>query len=750
MLSLLGMNCYPAFAGVAKNKTTDKVLAPMIEGLNMRMLYTRPTLAMLWLGVACFLTSMLAAGYLLQQPWLGVTLHVNDEGDKVLVADLAPHLGQRMALGLQVLRVASASGATVDLAVTDLIEEPDFFDTYPEMAQFFARQSQLALLLRDGPVTLYWRDPLGSDGQTVIAPQTRRLASLPGAFWFQMGVGFAALLMAFWVFLLRPAYWGTRLFALTGLTFSVATSSAAIYSSRELALPGDVFRVLSSINHGGAILFGCALAGLFLMYPKPFVRPRTLLWLPAVFASWWLADALRWAPDQNWGSRLPISLELLMAIVFGVMQWRSSRHQPLDRAALRWFALSSLVGASLFILTMYLPSMLGWFSPLPQAYAFAFFLIMYIGIALGLGKYRLFDLDEWAYRILLWLIGAAVVILMDVALLYFGLNHSASLGVTLLLCGILYFPFRQWLWRRLVKRRETNIEQLLPEISKIAFIVDTAEQEAAWLALLRQLFNPLDMAPSQSDTSAGEVAEDGLVLLMPRCGDLPAQTLKYAGHGARLFSSRDAQFATALCHLMDEMMSGRNHYELGVARERLRIGRDLHDNIGARLLKLIHQLRGSPSADVARDAMKDLRTAIGALDIQPVPLPDALADWHAEAEGRCESAKCQLVWNQPDDIPALKLAPRAKASLESVVRELITNALKHAAPDCIEVHTQIDKLNSRLSLSVANNGVLADPNSWKDGYGLRNMRGRLEELGGYLSIHSDADRVRLTLDVTLA
>ena len=745
-----GLNGYPAITGGSKIRPTDKVLVPTIEGLNMHMVYTRPTLTMLWLSTACFVISMLAACYLLQQPWLGVTLRVSDEGDKVLVADLAPHLGHHMVIGSQVLRIASASGTTMDLAVTDLIEEPDFFDTYPEMAQFFARQSQLALLLRDGPVTFFLRDSLGRDRQIVVALQARPLASLPGIFWFQMAVGFAALLMASLVFLLRPGYWGTRLFALTGLTFSVATSSAAIYSSRELALQGDVFRALSSINHGGAILFGCALAGLFLIYPKPFVRPRTLLWLPVVFSIWWLADAMHWAPDQNWGSRLPIALELLMSIMFGLMQWRSSRHHPLDRAALRWFALSSLVGASLFILTMYLPRMLDWFPPLAQGYAFVFFLIMYVGIALGLGRYRLFDLDEWAFRILLWLVGAAAVILMDLALLYIGLNHDVSLGLTLLLCGALYFPFRQWLWRRLVKRREANIEHLLPEISKITFIVDSAEQKSAWSALLRQLFSPLDVVPCQSDANSGEVREDGLVLHVPRCGDISAQNLTYAGHGARLFSSRDAQFATDLCHLMEGMMSGRNRYESGVAQERLRIGRDLHDNIGARLLKLIHQLRGSPTAEVARDAMKDLRTAIGALDAHPVPLPDALADWHAEAEGRCESAQCQLVWSQADDIPALKLAPRAKASLESVVRELITNALKHASPDYIEIHTQIDQSSNRLSLSVANNGAVANSNSWKDGYGLRNMRGRLEELGGSLSIHRDADCVRLTLCVALA
>jgi signal transduction histidine kinase len=371
---------------------------------------------------------------------------------------------------------------------------------------------------------------------------------------------------------------------------------------------------------------------------------------------------------------------------------------------------------------------------------------MYIGIALGLSKYRLFDLDEWAYRILLWLVSAATVILMDTALLYLGLDHSFSLGTTLLLCGILYFPFRQWLWRRLLKRHETNIEKLLPEISKITFIVDTAEQETAWAALLQQLFNPLDRESCQSDAACGEVRDNGLVLHIPHCGDLSAQNLKYAGHGARLFSSRDAQFATALCHLMGEMMSGRSRYEQGVVQERLRIGRDLHDNIGARLLKMIHQLRGTPTADVARDAMKDLRTAIAALDAQPVPLSDALADWHAEAEGRCESAKCQLSWEQAAQIPPIKLAPRTKASLESVVRELITNALKHAAPRHIRM--EIGWEQNILRVSVSNDGHIGDPLAWKTGYGLRNMRGRMEELGGSLSTDTGADYVRLTLCVT--
>lgn len=713
----------------------------------MHVIYTRPTLAVLGLGVISVLLSLLTSLVVLRQPWLGIGLQVSAAGDRVVAAQLAPPLDGARTAGVEVLRLVSATGGSMELKVTDLIEEPDFFDSYEEMGEFFARQTALSALLRSGPLAVVWRDPQGGEQQKVVMPGGRPLSSLGLAFWFQLGVGYVALLIAAWVFVLRPDDWGARLFAVTGLAFPVFTTTAAIYSSRELALPGELFRVLSSVNHLGANIFGCALAGLFLMYPKPLARPRALLWFALVFGVWWLADALRWAPNQNWGSRLPIVLQMLLAIWLGWRQWRSSSRLPLDRAALRWFALSSLVSCSLFILSVPVPSVLGLFAPLPQGYAFGFFLFMYMGIALGLRKYRLFELDEWALRIWLWLIGIVAVLAMDAALLYLGLDQGISLGVTLLVCGGLYFPFRQWLWQRFFTRRKARIEHLLPTISRIAFIANTEEQTAAWSTLLRQLFNPLEVTIRPHPVTQTQVQEDGLLLQVPACHSLPAFQLRYAGNGARLFSTRDAQFVEALSLWMREVMSGRTRYELGVVEERLRIGRDLHDNIGARLLKMIHQLRGTPTADVARDAMKDLRTAIAALDGHPVPLMDALADWRAEAEARCETAGCRLIWQQAAQVPTLESPSRTKAMLEAVVRELITNALKHAAPNCITV--AVDLAHKQLELTVVNDGVITSPSTWVDGYGLRNIRGRLGEIGGALSIGASERDVRLTIRARL-
>jgi signal transduction histidine kinase len=672
----------------------------------------------------------------LSPPWLGLELQVVGEGDAAIVQQTTGALPSTppIPVGARVLQI-SGDMQSLDLKPTDLIEEPDFLDTYAAMDDFFARQDLLARILRAGEVTVIWQTAEQPPQASTIKPQHRPLASLGTPYWYQLIVGFAALLIATWVYVLRSDQWGTRLFLFTGMSFVLFTVPAALYSSRELALPGALFRTLSSLNHLGANAFGCALVGLFLMYPRPLVKPRTLLWLPLVFGIWFVLDATHSAPDQDWGSRAPIMAQMLLAIVMGLVQWRATRGKPVERASLLWFALSSLVSCSLAVLLVYMPSILGWFTPLPQAYAFGLFLVMYLGIALGLSKYRLFDLGEWAYRLILWLGGIAAVMAMDAALLTVGLGPSLSLGTTVLLVGALYFPFRQWLLQWLLRRHSARLDSLLPEITRITFLAGAPEQQLAWSALLQRLFDPLELSVAEPAHAAqpkvAHVEQDGLVLQIGGLANLAPCTLRYAGGGARLFTTRDAQWATALCELMADMLTGRLSYEAGVAQERLRIGRDLHDNIGARLLKMIHQLRGTPTADVAREAMKDLRTSIAALDSHPVALADALADWRAEASERCEAAGCTMQWEQQTELADTPLSSHTKATLEAVVRELLTNALKHAAPTQVNVTFALQ--GQRLQLQIAHDGEVSAPESWKDGYGMRNLRARLKEKGGSLS-----------------
>src|SRR5690606_33648894 len=188
---------------------------------------------------------------------------------------------------------------------------------------------------------------------------------------------------------------------------------------------------------------------------------------------WWLLSAVGLLTDPDWVIRLPTLGLMLAALAFALIQWRLSRFQAADRAALRWFLLSLLLGAGLYIASHVVSSILGWLPPIPQGYAFGFFLIIYLGIALGLRRYRLFDLDAWAYRLLV-LIGILLAILLADALMITLLGWSAqtSLGLSIWGVGLLYLLVRQRLWNLLDRPRDDDLVRVLPQLVEVAFEPD--------------------------------------------------------------------------------------------------------------------------------------------------------------------------------------------------------------------------------------------------------------------------------------
>ncbi|VCU68141.1 sensory histidine kinase UhpB [Pigmentiphaga humi] len=703
----------------------------------------------------------------LQTPWLGVAFTVAEPGGAIMAAGRSDAPAQQLGPDAARLALARPDGqGRVEIEAQDLIEEPDFFDEFADMNRFFARQSALRSLL-DGPVQASWLDADGSVREATWTPQARPLPSLPLTFWFQLVVSCTGCLIACWVWALRPGDLGAAMFALTGIAFPAFALPAAVYSSRELALDGGLFRVLSAMNHGGAFLFGCALLAVFLSYPRRLVPAWTLALLPLFYGALWAADALQWVPDQNW-SRLGILSEMVGAMVLAGVQWRASRGRPLDRAALRWLALSMLVGSGLFVFSTIGSKVLGFFPPIAQGYAFGYFLIIYIGLAFGLRRYRLFDLDRWAYRILLWMAGALAVVLMDVALIvWMRWNPAFSLGVSLLVCGWLYFPFRQWLWRRLTGSREARVESTLPELIRIAFSASRGEQEQRWDALLASLFDPVETRRADGAAPGDAAAclmESGQALWVPACGGMAGRTLRLADRGRRLFAPRDAELADSLASLMHKSSEGRDSYERGVREERHRIAQDMHDDIGARLLMLIHHASRAGdgvAADVARAAMGDLRTTLSALEGRSLPLADALADWRAEMAARCEAAGVAFEWQGTlsargwtDTQPAIPA--RMKATLERALREGLSNALKHGRPERVSVQVlageqglDIVMLDDRLAGDPGQAAVVPDGTAGV-GLGLTGMKRRLAEYRGSVVLERTGSGCRLHLSLPLA
>src|SRR5690606_32785612 len=120
---------------------------------------------------------------------------------------------------------------------------------------------------------------------------------------------------------------------------------------------------------------------------------------------------------------------------------RAVRHSPVERAALRWLGLSVVVGAGLFVAGVAMPLMLGAEPAVSQGISFAFFVIVYAGIALGIRRYRLFDLGDWSFRILYYVAGAVLLLALDTVLIWLlNVERAPALGVSLLIVAFLYLP----------------------------------------------------------------------------------------------------------------------------------------------------------------------------------------------------------------------------------------------------------------------------------------------------------------------
>lgn len=228
---------------------------------------TRRTFSPLaWLAAAALYAFLLSATMIvlaIRQPWLGIGFAADEAGAVAVVAGTGP--GAAIPPGTKVAEI-SGGGETVRPVPRDLIPETDgVLETYAIYDEFLARQSALSRIQASDTVTL--RD--GEGGEWVVRPApTRPLRDLPAAFWVQLAVGVIAWLISAAVWVFRRKDTAARLLLLSGWSTAVFSPLAGVYSTRELAMDGTLFRWLSDLNFMGGSLFLGALAGLLTVYPR--------------------------------------------------------------------------------------------------------------------------------------------------------------------------------------------------------------------------------------------------------------------------------------------------------------------------------------------------------------------------------------------------------------------------------------------------------------------------------------------------
>src|SRR5690606_17051791 len=203
-------------------------------------------------------------------------------------------------------------------------------------------------------------------------------------------------------------------------------------------------------------------------------------------------NQFRLLPTPALGFQLPVALALAAIAVCVALQYRATRTDPRARAALRWLGLAVLIGAGAFVMTIIVPILLGFDAPLSQGFAFLFFLPIYAGLALGVARYRLFELEDWAFRILFYLAGMVMLLVLDASLIaLIAMDRAPAFGLSPLAVSLLYLPLRDDSGRRLLRRRNDVSGQMFRAITDVALTPPDTSRIERWQALLTASFDPL-------------------------------------------------------------------------------------------------------------------------------------------------------------------------------------------------------------------------------------------------------------------
>lgn len=172
-------------------------------------------------------------------------------------------------------------------------------------------------------------------------------------------------------------------------------------------------------------------------------------------------------------------------------------------------------------------------------------------------------------------------------------------------------------------------------------------------------------------------------------------------------------------------------------KERKRIAADLHDDLGAKLLTIVHTSESERISTLAREALEEMRLSVRGLTGKPVQLADALADWRAEVVSRLGQASIEADWRNPPDELLQKLSARVFVQTTRILREAVSNIIKHSGASRCTVQTSVESGHFGLLVQDNGKGIPMELDGKLDrGHGMSSMKHRAKQLAGQCLVES--------------
>lgn len=693
------------------------------------------------------LTTLLA----LSQPWLGVEFDRNYEGAGLRVLEVKDYslISGNLRSG-DVIDALTSSQGHVEISAFTLAEDPDRFSSYAEYNKFFAHQQDVFDVITAPSVTANL-----SDGRTVTltAVTFPPIYAISADFWWLLFFGGTSLLLGVSAWSMRPRDAVTRVLTISGIGFMVGAYSCAIYASRELVLPSQLFLYLAAINHLGIMIFAYAAGLFFWYYPNRYGNaPAAKIYVGIVLTLWTneTLQLISWPVHAFYAHFL---MAYLLVVGFAILQWRKSRVMPAERAALKWLMVTILVSLGSTVVLFYGPVILTGSPIASNVLTFGSVFLFYLGLVIGNIRYHQFDMDQWWWRAWQWLMFILIAMIADALFIYF-LHVTQSVSIVLSIgVGVFYLLTRQWFWRLLSGTNNQASNKSLPQLADTFSLQQQGiSAEMQWDQQITRIFNPIKLSKLPKPRGQTSFGEDANILNIPSLDGLYTIEVFCCEKGKRLFTSTDIDLADRFLELMRNSQEAAMFHERGVQEERQRILRDLHDDVAARLLTLMHQTREPEISNTARNALRGLRDVIDRIGTEEMSLADVMLDIEAASREQLHGVEVNFEWLSVSPWPELTLNSNLHINMRRIVRETIANALKHAHPKLIIM--EVELIDKELYLRINHDGQLAEPANWAPGRGLHNIETRVAEMGashkwGIVEAAENKQYCKLTLCVPL-
>ncbi len=226
-----------------------------------------------------------------------------------------------------------------------------------------------------------------------------------------------------------------------------------------------------------------------------------------------------------------------------------------------------------------------------------------------------------------------------------------------------------------------------------------------------------------------------------------SRALQAAELGRRKLEGRALEIAAEAERNFTQMADAR--IEQVTAQERKRIAADLHDDLGAKLLTIVHTSDSERISTLARDALEEMRLSVRGLTGKPMKLADALADWRAEVVARLGQANIEIDWRGPAEEVEQTLPARSFVQTTRILRESVSNIIKHSGATSCKVRCAMHEGEFGLIVQDNGRGIPMELDGKLDrGHGMTGMKHRAKQMQGQCLVESAPGYgtvIRLTL-----